>query len=432
LSLDSYKALIAEAGKDRFGKFLKDHGAELSETVTEQQILAHIQTRDPADVPDRPSDEQPPLVDPHSKKIVDWHIVESNIHGAWKLIGGPENIDWNDVVVGHIDTGFTLHPVFGFTDGMLNSPWVNTVRDRNFFSKETGYQVEGGYQGANSASGDSAEDPLGGMSHGHGTRTLSILCGFDTSDNSKISSAPHSSYSGYFGVAPKVPVVPIRVEDSIWIQNELGKGLPDAINYLVESAGAQVISLSMGSPRFFLSGPGVPRDLTRALKNAYSLGVIVVCAAGNHIPNESVVYPARLPRTIAVGGSAPNGIPWSRSSYGIQVDISAPAFPIRRATTQRIDKFLYGFGDGTSFATPQVAGTAAMWLAYRHADIKATYQQPWQRVEAFLTLLKSTARVPSHWENRKYGAGILNAGDLLSANLPAANTLVRNTEEGED
>lgn len=432
MSLDSYKALIAEVGNDKLGKYLKDHGAELSETVTEQQALAHIQTRDPADVPDRPADEQPPKVDPHTGKRVDWHIVESHIHDAWQLLGGPDNINWKDVVVGHIDTGFTLHPVLGFTGGNLNSPWVDTARDRNFFSKEIGYQGEGGATGSHFASLDSAEDTLGGMSHGHGTRTLSILCGLDTSSASKNSSIPQSSYSGYFGVAPKVPVVPIRVEDSIWIQNELGKGLPEAINYLVESAGVQVISLSMGSPRFFLSGYGVPRELTRALSKAYSRGVIVVCAAGNHIPNEAVVYPARLPRTIAVGGSAPKGTPWSGSSFGVQVDISAPAFPIRRATTQRGNRFLYGVGDGTSFATPQVAGTAAMWLTHRYDEIEAAYKQPWQRVEAFLTLLKSTATAPNGWQKRLHGAGILNAGDLLAADLPPAEALVRNTEESED
>ena len=422
LSLDVLKALRVTMSGDEVNKLLWKFGADWDSQLDDERAAALLQTRDANDLPPRMSLEQDPVKDGVSGDDLDWHLVESNIPAAWELLGGRKKIDWGNVSVGHIDTGFTRHPVLGFK-GKNDSDWIDTEHDRNFFSKEIGNSGDGSSTAALFASYDNAEDSLGGFSGGHGTRTSSILCGHDTGADARRAAKSNGSYTGYFGAAPKVPTIPIRVEDSIWIQNELGTGLPDAIEYLIQSAGVKVISLSMGSPRTFFTGTDVPERLKDALRNAYEHGVIVVCAAGNHIPDEQVVFPARLPFTIAVAGSTPGSVPWTGSSYGVQVDISAPAYPIRRATTERPNKFLYGVGDGTSFATPQVAGTAAMWLAHHKQAIDTAYPVRWQRVAAFLSLLKSTAHVPAGWAVNTRGAGILDAGALLAAPLPNAQTL---------
>ncbi|MBI2203425.1 MAG: hypothetical protein HYU41_06195 [Candidatus Rokubacteria bacterium] len=86
-------------------------------------------------------------------------------------------------------------------------------------------------------------------------------------------------------------------------------------------------------------------------------------------------------------------------------------------------------GDGTSFATPQVAGTAALWLAKHRNALGDTYPERWMRVAAFLKLLKETARTPEGgWDTRKYGAGLLNAFAILDADLPEADTLAPDTQ----
>ena len=422
LSLDVLKALRSTLSGDAVNRLLWKYGADWDSQLDDERAAALLQTRDANDLPPRMSLEQDPVLDNSSGEYLDWHLVESNLPAAWTLLGGRKNIAWGNVCVGHIDTGFTRHPVLGFR-GAGNSDWIDTERDRNFFSKEIGNTGADGSSAALFASYDNAEDTLGGFSGGHGTRTSSILCGHDTGAAAKRAATAGAQYTGYFGAAPKVPVIPIRVEDSIWIQNELGTGLPDAIDYLVESAGVKVISMSMGSPRTFFTGTDVPKRLKEALRNAYERGVIFVCAAGNHVPDEQVVFPARLPFTIAVAGSAPGSLPWSGSSYGIQVDISAPAYPVRRATTKRPKAFQYGVGDGTSFATPQVAGTAALWLAHHQQAIDNAYPVKWQRVAAFLSLLRRTARVPAGWQVNTRGAGILDAGALLAAPLPDATTL---------
>jgi subtilisin family serine protease len=425
LSIDSLKYLRVTISGDALSKTFRQFGADWESQLDDSQAFALLQTRDPSDLPPRKVPEQDPVLDSVTGEYLDWHLVESNIHRAWEVMGGRESIDWGGVSVGHIDTGFTRHPVLGFRKDSVESHWVDTVHDRNYFSREIGQISDSDTPGGLFVSYDDAEDTLGGFSAGHGTRTGSVLCGYDRSASAKRSAKAGAAYAGYFGAAPKVPVVPIRMEDTIWIQNELGSGLPDALDYLVESAGVRVISLSMGSPSTILTGTDVSKRLKESLRNAYNEGVIVVCAAGNHIPNEKVVFPARLAHTIAVAGSAPSEKLWTGSSYGKEVDISAPAYPIRRATTNRGNKFVYGIGDGTSFATPQVAGTAAMWLAHNDASIQAMYPEKWQRVAAFLMLLKSTARVPLGWDRNTRGAGLLNAGALVSTALPPAETLHR-------
>ncbi|MBI3917772.1 MAG: S8/S53 family peptidase [Betaproteobacteria bacterium] len=327
ISIDLFKQIRAALGEDAFAKLQKKTRISIAAVIEEADAKSLIETRDPADLGERPDLEQPPRAAPGTGQMLDWHLIETRIFAAWQALGGADNIQWGDVAIGHIDTGFTTHPALGFTDSTPDSPWIDTARDRNFFERELnppdGAPVFAAF--------DSALDPLGGFSGGHGTRTLSVLCGFDES----AAAQDGGSYAGYYGTAPRAPVVPVRIEDTIWLQNALADALPAAIDYLVNEAGVSVISLSMGSPKFALGMHGIPGTLRDAIDDAYEKGVILCCAAGNNVPDEKVVFPARCPRTVAVGGSAPGMTPWAGSSHGIQVDISAPAFPIRRANTRR-------------------------------------------------------------------------------------------------
>ena len=217
-----------------------------------------------------------------------------------------------------------------------------------------------------------------------------------------------------------MPYIPVRLSNCIEIGREIA-GLGEAIRYLVEHCGVDIITMSMGT-----SPGGLPTDARDALADAYENGTIVCCAAGNYAP--FVVVPARSKHTIAVAGCAPGNQPWSGSSCGPQVDISAPSWPIRRGTAERkggTNRYSYGYGDGTSFATPQVAGTAALWLAHKGKAIRRKYGG-WQRVEAFKALLAATADdCGGTWNERDYGAGILDAQAVLEADLPDAGALER-------
>lgn len=379
-------------------------GADSAEPLTVERAAELMRSREPSELSLERGDSGAELV----VDGVDWHLHRTRLDKAWELVGGRDNIAWGDILVGQIDTGFTLHPALGYVNG--HTPFVDSDRDANYFYAET-YPEPGWPEPP--APMDSALDPLTGPNGGHGTRTATVLTG-------------HDPVRGYYGAAPKVTVLPIRLSNCIEIGREI-LGLHEALAHLIDVGGCDVITMSMGT-----APGGLTPEARRELRRAYDHGIIVCCAAGNYAP--FVVVPARERYTIAVAGCAPNDEPWRGSSCGKQVDISAPAWPIRRGSAQRNKDapptYDYGYGDGTSFATPQVAGAAALWLLHHRDRLLARYPQSWMLVEAFKKLLKKTADdIGGTWDKANYGAGILDARALLEESLPSANTLRREEDQ---
>jgi subtilisin family serine protease len=330
---------------------------------------------------------------------VDWHLARVRAPAAWQRFGGPLAIGWGDVRVGHIDTGYTEHPALGFA----GASWVDVAMGRTFIPARP--EGEGGMAADEPGGG---LDNLVGVSAGHGTRMAATISGC----------APGAAGGPFFGVAPRVPLIPVRITDVVWI-NHAQREFGEAMAHLIGPAAAKVVNVSLG---VFLGT--VRPEMKRALNDAYDAGVIVVCAAGNHV--NSVVAPARLSRTLAVAGVTDADAPWGGSSFGPEVDFSAPAADLRRASTTAPGQYRYeGGGDGTSYATAITSGAAALWLAHHGAALDAAYPQAWQRVEAFAQLARQTARVPAVWNPGSFGSGVLDIDALLQAPLPAAATLTQ-------
>lgn len=387
------RALEIDYADPGAGPLLKSLGVVSIRAISDEDTAALLSGRDVDALAVRP-------LLPQSKAKaagLDWHLAMVNAPAAWALLGGPDHIAWGNVRVAHIDTGYTRHPVFGFE----GASWVDTARAQTFskplpageasmFENEPGGGV----------------DNLQGFSGGHGTRIGSAICGH----------APAATGGVFYGVAPKVPLLPLRITDSAWI-NHVQREFKQAMDYAIDTVGVGVVNVSLG---VFLGA--VVKDMRRAINKAYENGVIVVCAAGNHV--NSVVAPACLGRTVAVAGVTHERKPWSGSSYGPEVDFSAPGADIRRGNTTRTGVYEYGGGgDGTSYATAITSGAAALWLLHRKADIAARYTQPWQRVAAFTRLARDTAVPPPGWQNGAFGTGILDIEALMRAALPAAADL---------
>lgn len=322
-----------------------------------------------------------------------WHLDEVNVRPAWQHFGGPLAIDWTGVKVGQVDTGYLPHAALGFPA----APWVDQAAGRTFFAPGEGSGGPGPGDGV-----DANEFRF----DGHGTRVASVICGHD----------PAAPGGPYLGIAPRVPLVPVRIANDVLISHAQHE-LAEALRYLVQQAGVGVINLSMGFlPRFQL---GV---LDQAIDRAYEAGVILVCAAGQ--PLASVISPAHGRRTIAAAGSTVGSIPWGDSAHGPAVDWAAPADAMFRAEVRRDGSAAYAAdGDGTSYAAAITTGAAALWLA-RHRDaLPAVYPQPWQRVEAFKAVARATARPMPHQQPGSFGTGILDIGGLLAAHLPPAASL---------
>jgi hypothetical protein len=367
---------------------LRAAGVVRRQPINEAAALARLAARDMAGLPVRPS-----AGVPHG-----WHLDEVNVRPAWQQHwGGPDNIAWGAVKVGQIDTGYTPHPVFGFG----GNAWLDAQAARTFYAVGQDNGDPGPGQGI---------DPLAGLMDGHGTRIASVICGHDAA-------APGGTY---LGVAPKVPLVPVRIANIVLITHAQ-RELAQALRYLVNDAKVSVINLSMG----FLPRTQM-RVLDKAIDEAYLAGVIFACAAGQ--PLRHVVAPAHGRRTIAAAGSTLDSqgasVPWGQSAYGPAVDWAAPAAHMHRAEMRKPAVPAYaGRGDGTSYATAITSGAAALWLARHGNALAAAYPQPWQRVEAFKAVAKATARPMPNQQPGAFGAGILNIAALLDAPLPPAGSL---------
>src|SRR4029077_18241242 len=152
-------------------------------------------------------------------------------------------------------------------------------------------------------------------------------------------------------------------------------------------------------------------------------GIILVAAACNNAP--TVVFPALLPGVIACAASNALGAPWRFSGMGEAVAITAPGElvwhdweRIDGANGQPVDDQTRG--NGTSFATANVAGLAALWLSYHGRAALLAHLGGKAGLLPFLfrlCLQQSADGKPPFIRGGKggFGAGIAQADRLLLA-----------------
>jgi serine protease AprX len=175
-----------------------------------------------------------------------------------------------------------------------------------------------------------------------------------------------------------------------------------------ESLGAEVVSSSLGYTDWyaFKDMDGKTAVTTRAAERASALGVVVVNAAGNERRNAwaHIIAPADGPSVIAVGAVDSAGTIASFSSPGpssdgrIKPEVCAWGVSNLVAANRTDGGDVYTRGSGTSYATPLVAGVAALLLE-AHRDWTPA------QVRAALTGTATNAAKP----NNDYGWGIVNA-----------------------
>lgn len=357
-----------------------------------------VRTRKAVEVADRIG-KQDPTADLTAKPAtvepiygIPWHFADLGIPEARRMAASaPEAVPLSQIRVGHPDTGYTQHPVFGPFGPDGSHPTLRGDLGHNF--KEPGAKpldpFQTGYAGQ----------------PGHGTRILSVLAG----DSAALK-----------GVAAGVTVIPFRVTNSVVI-NFFGNRTPlgDALRR-ARKAGCGVVNISMGDPC------RADRDTGVAVDEAYEAGMIIVAAAGN--VTSEVTYPGRHLRTITAGGSTRTKRPWAGGSQGRFVDICAPADEIYRADWKTgpdgTFRAVYGqSGDGTSYATAHISGIACLWLARWGHRIAEEYENTWRRIEAFRWIVTKTATRPPGWDPKTHGAGIVNAEAVLEHPLPPAGVL---------
>lgn len=134
--------------------------------------------------------------------------------------------------------------------------------------------------------------------------------------------------------------------------------------------GAKVINMSLG-------GSSGSRTLQNAVNYAWNKGVILTAAAGNS-GNSSPTYPAYYSNIVAVAATDVNDRKASFSSYGRWVDVAAPGKEIYSTFpnhSNKIGKTNYDYANGTSMATPHVAGLAALVWGTTYGTDKASVRK---------------------------------------------------------
>ena len=155
-----------------------------------------------------------------------------------------------------------------------------------------------------------------------------------------------------YGVAPSVIIHPVRVLgcDARGTVSEAIEGI-DWVTRHHRSPAVANISLASDDP-----SPALEAALARAI----AAGVTFTVAAGNGGGDACRVSPARLPEALTVAATNIGDARATFSNYGRCVDLFAPGAGITSAwaTSDTASSVL----DGTSMASPHVAGAAALYL----------------------------------------------------------------------
>lgn len=264
-----------------------------------------------------------------------WHLRKTQTQKAWQITrGNPEQI------VAVIDTGLDyFHPAF---------------RGRALM-------------GFDFASND--PDPMDEAAHG--THVAGIVAGND---------------GNIQGVAPNVKILGIKVFSAQgFAQGDFA--LARAIRYAVEN-GASVINMSLGSPTLYDCGgySDMIRAVNSAIDEAYAQGVSVVTAAGNEgldfingrcsvqqnanqIP---VIATNELDQLAGFSNSAGHVHPKAISAPGVNIFSS---IPMRLVCNEQRCEMPYDYMDGTSMASPVVAGALALIRSAMYEDYVRTIQR---------------------------------------------------------
>jgi len=235
--------------------------------------------------------------------------------------------------------------------------------------------------------------------HGHGTHVAGTVA--QSTGNGV----------GVAGMAPLARLMPLKVLGADG--SGTSAGIADAIRWAADH-GASVLNLSLG-------GGSRSANMANAVAYARRKGCVVVCAAGNS-GSRGVSYPAAYPGALAVSAVGPQGRLAPYSSFGPEVRIAAPGGDksqgeeagVLQETIDPSDpggKGVYRWFQGTSMATPHVAGAAALLASVGVTDPGA--------IERLLAGAATTPQARGEEAmDERYGAGLLDAaGAVRTATL---------------
>ncbi|MGD9985603.1 type VII secretion-associated serine protease mycosin [Pseudonocardia sp.] len=235
---------------------------------------------------------------------------------------------------------------------------------------------------------------------GHGTAVAGLLAGSPGGDD------------GFRGVAPDATLLSIRQSSQKFTLRSTGAGVGDTATLadalvLAVRAGADVVNVSEAGCVTPAEAENAAPPLRAALRFAADHDVVVVAAAGNvgegSCADGEVALPGWLGQDVlTVGALDARGVPALFGVRGPWVDIAAPGAGL--AALGLPAGFTRVPVQGTSFATPFVAGTAALLVQ----------QRPGASAREIVEVILSTARPLPGAPRDAVGRGVVDPVAALS------------------
>ncbi|KAB7624126.1 S8 family peptidase [Alkalilimnicola sp. S0819] len=336
-----------------------------------------------------------------------WHYYEPtgglNLPGAWDLSLG------DGAVVAVVDTGVLPHAdlagqLLPGYDFISDADMANDGDGRDADASDAGDWLAAHECGWYSPSSDRP-------SSWHGTHVAGTIA------------AASNNGLGVAGVAWNARILPVRV------LGKCGGYTSDIVDGMRWAAGlavsdvpanphpAQVINLSLGGKA------ACGQSYKDAIGDIRAVGTTVVVAAGNSNDDAADYSPANCPGVVTVAATNRDGGRASYSNYGSAVDVAAPGgqyaggsvsgaiLSTLNAGERDPAGDSYAFYQGTSMATPHVAGVLALMYAVR----------PDLTPELAAQVLTNTARAfpatggADSCDTATCGAGLVDAAAAVAA-----------------
>jgi serine protease len=374
-----------------------------------QRVAAELKAADPNIAYAEPDRKMYPLMTPNDTSYgSQWDLYETTggirAPAAWDLATG------SGVTVAVIDTGIRPHADLS---GQIVAGY-DMIKDTAVSNDGNGRDSDPSDPGDWTAANECAAGEPASNSSWHGTHVAGTIA------------ARTNNASGVAGIAFNAKIQPIRVlgkcggytsdiaDGMIWASGGTVSGLP------TNATPSRVINMSLGG------GGACDTTSQNAINSARSRGTAIVVAAGNENQNASNSNPANCSGVITVAATDRNGSRAYYSNYGSVVTLAAPGGDVRSSSSNGILSTLnagtqapgadsYAYYQGTSMATPHVAGVVALMLSAK----------PGATPDQIKAALQSSARAfPGTCS--QCGSGILDAAAAVAAitgtgGLPTVN-----------
>jgi hypothetical protein len=217
-----------------------------------------------------------------------------------------------------------------------------------------------------------------------------------------------ASHGQLVGVAPRASIIAICAFGGTGHPNANTVKIIAGLDYAI-GHGARIVNMSFAGPR--------DPALAQALQIAREKGILLIAAAGNAGPKSAPLYPGADPSVMAVTATDENDRLFTGANQGDYVTVAAPGVNILVPAPEGGIQFT----TGTSVATANVSGVAALLIAHK----------PSLKPEEIRAILVETAKhLGSRGINPQFGAGLVDP--LKALELKVSNASPARQEKVSD